>query len=685
MISYDDTPGERRFQKIVEYNKDHYALMDEHGKIIYSNRAIEGILGYSVEEYMQLDTRRLIHPDDWPQAQEFLQSLLAAPGITRTIEIRYRHRDGHYIWMEVNATNLLHDPDIGAIVSTSRDITESKQARNALVEERKLLRTLVDALPDPIYVKDPDSRFLLTNLSHTRLIGAASPDEVIGRTDFDFFPRELAGQYYADEQMVIQSGKALINREENTVDYQGNRLVVSTTRVPFRDSQGRIIGIVGITRDITERKKAEEALSAKLAEEQEFQQYLKALHEITIELTQINELDDFYKRAVELGRERLEFDRMALFLYDMETGLAIGTYGTDAAGKLVSEHHLRFRPAVATGLFMRALQQKERFIFDEAVPLYSNLQPVDTGWNAAAALWNGNESLGWLAVDNALHHQPASKSRLEILALYGLALGRLLAQKRTEVSLRQALEREQELSELKSRFISTASHEFRTPLATILASAESLAAYRHRMNDDQVNRKLAKITGHVGHLRDIIEDVLQLERIQSGRIEFNPAECDLDALCKDIIEEFQNAPDVTHELVYTTGQVTPVLRLDNRLMRQAISNLISNALKYSPAGQSVYVRLECRDGATILSVQDSGIGIPEADLKHLFEPFHRATNVGTISGTGLGLSITKQAIELHGGTIAVKSQVGAGTTFTVTIPFPAQDEERGLNDEQTGV
>jgi PAS domain S-box-containing protein len=257
----------------------------------------------------------------------------------------------------------------------------------------------------------------------------------------------------------------------------------------------------------------------------------------------------------------------------------------------------------------------------------------------------------------------------------------ITARKNMEADLRVALAKEKELGELKSRFASMVSHEFRTPLATIQALIETLSAYRHKLPDDQIDERLDKIKDQVGNLKDIMEDVLLLARMQSRRVEFNPAKVDLDALCRSVLDEFLSHTDTKHQLVYVCNDDLHEVMLDRKLMRQIIGNVLSNAIKYSPEGKTVYVNLEHVESAVILKVRDEGIGIPQADLKHLFEPFHRAANVGTISGTGLGLVIVKEVTELHGGTIAVESQVNVGTTFTIRIPISITGDD---DDENSG-
>ncbi|MFN8527093.1 MAG: PAS domain S-box protein [Anaerolineae bacterium] len=243
--------------------------------------------------------------------------------------------------------------------------------------------------------------------------------------------------------------------------------------------------------------------------------------------------------------------------------------------------------------------------------------------------------------------------------------------KRTEQVLRDALAKERELSELKTRFVSMASHEFRTPLATILALTETLMAYRHQFPDHQIDRRLQMIQEQIGYLRGIMDDVLLLARMQARRVDFNPAYLDLDGLCQSVIDEFQNRPNVTYQLVYHKKTDLPPIFLDGKLIRQILVNLVSNAIKYSPENSIVVIQLESSSDKLLLKVHDDGIGIPEPDAKHLFEPFHRGANVGTISGTGLGLVITKESVELHGGTITFESSPDTGTTFTVSLPFIA--------------
>ncbi len=244
--------------------------------------------------------------------------------------------------------------------------------------------------------------------------------------------------------------------------------------------------------------------------------------------------------------------------------------------------------------------------------------------------------------------------------------------RQVEDSLRKALNRERELGEMKSRFVSMASHEFRTPLTTIRVTTDLLRNYIDRMDETQRNSNFDKIQGEIEHLTALLEDVLTIGKAESGTMEFNPTRLNLDQFCRDILDEIQQTAAVA--IIYTPTIQAETSRVDAKLMRQIITNLVLNAIKYSADESAVYIDLICEPHRLVLRVTDEGIGIPAHEQELIFDAFHRADNVGMIPGTGLGLAITQQAVELHRGTITLESQAGVGTTFTVTIP---QSENNG--------
>lgn len=246
--------------------------------------------------------------------------------------------------------------------------------------------------------------------------------------------------------------------------------------------------------------------------------------------------------------------------------------------------------------------------------------------------------------------------------------------KLVEQELRIMLEQQRELNELKSRFVSMASHEFRTPLAIIRTTTDMLGAYRNRMDEATIDMRLDKIRAQITHMTALMDDVLTLARDQAGKSSFEAETADFDEFCRDIIDQLRSDVLVDHEIIYSCHPRPHILVFDRMLMLKVVNNLISNAIKYSPKGSTVTVEINRNADQTTLKVTDCGVGIPEADQARLFEAFHRGSNVGTVSGTGLGLTIAKQSIDAHGGTLRFVSREGEGTTFTVVIPAGARSE-----------
>ncbi len=240
---------------------------------------------------------------------------------------------------------------------------------------------------------------------------------------------------------------------------------------------------------------------------------------------------------------------------------------------------------------------------------------------------------------------------------------------KAEAAALEALERERELSELKSSIITTISHEYRTPLTTIQSSAEILENYIDTLKPERKLLHLQRIQKSVKHMTDLVSDVFFISKAEAERVEFNPMPLNLEQFCRELIEQMYSEANRQATIAFDSRGNCSDACMDERLLRQIFTNLLSNAIKYSPVGSTVRFDLECVDGVAQFRIQDEGIGIPDADISGLFESFYRASNVGTVPGTGLGLAIAKKCVDVHGGQITVESLVDVGTTFTVTLPL----------------
>lgn len=622
--------SEEKFRLLLDAAPVATIISDQAGRVSLVNRQAETLLGYGRSELTGQLVELLV--PDYARSNHVNNrtTYLAAPRVRPMglgMELYARRKDGSEVPVEIELS-YIDTRDGMMVMSFIIDITERKRVAAELEQQRSFLRNVIDVSPSMIFVKDYNGRFVLVNPSVATIYNTTI-DALIGKTDADFNPtRQEVADFLAADRMVIASGNMLFV-EEPLTSPTGKVYWLQTTKVPIVSADGQSKYVLGVSTDITERKEAEEALRTSEAKYRFLVETMRgglAVLDTAFRVTFVN--DRFcellgYSSAEVIGKQPMSF--------------------VDPADMPLVQSHLERRQSAESTSYELPLRHKDGH---QIYMLMSGSPLLDKQGN-----YNGSLVV---ATD-------------------------ITIQKQAEAALRQALAKEKELGDLKTRFVSMASHEFRTPLASILALVETVSAYRNKLSEEQIEQRLNKIKAQIEHLKNIMEDILMLSRMQARHVEFKPVPLDLDALSRSILDEFQSQAASKHRLEYTVSEGRRAVMLDGKLMRQLISNLVSNAIKYSPQGTVVRIHLEYTDSEVILKVSDEGIGIPEADLPHLFEPFHRAANVGTISGTGLGLVITQEAVDLHGGTITVESQLGVGSTFLVRIPISTGGGEK--NDE----
>lgn len=504
---------------------------------------------------------------------------------------------------------------------------ERMQAEEALHKSKEWFRNLVETTSDWVWEIDESGYYTYVSPKVRDLLGY-EPEEVLGKTPFDFMP-EAEGTYVANQFSFIVAAQRSFSGLQNTNIHKNGRVVVlETSGVPIFDTEETFRGYRGIDRDITERKKVEEALRMS-------ENHLRTIIEAEPECVKLIDADGTLLDVNASGLEILELNTL-----DEAIGKSIYSF-------IVPEYREAFKE-----LNQSVCQGNKGLLEFEII---------------------GNKGTRrWMET----HAVPLP--RQSDGAIVQLAITRdITERKRVEEEMRKALEREKELNELKSRFVTMTSHEFRTPLSTILSSTELLQHYSARFTEEKKQEHLKRIKTAIHRMVSLLNDVLVIAKVEAGKLELQPAPLDIEKLCQDLIEESQQISDDTHTINFVKkGERSPAY-MDGKLLQHIFSNLLSNAIKYSPQGGTIYFELAYEQDEVIFQVQDSGIGIPPEDVQRLFDSFHRATNVGTIPGTGLGLAIVKNCVDLHEGTITVTSQVGSGTTFIVKLPLIAKsDPER---------
>jgi two-component system sensor histidine kinase/response regulator len=604
--------SETRFRTAFENAPIGIALVDPEGSFLRGNRALCTMLGMSEEQLLQTTFQQITHPDDL--GPDLVQTRRAVAGeiSTFTLEKRYIRRDGQTIWVRI-VTSLLRD-ERGApryFITQIEDVTAKRDAAEALARERELMHTLMDHLPDAIYVKDIDSRFLRLNPATAVILGIEDPSQALGKTDFDFFPESLARQFFADEQHVITSGQSLLNRLEPQQEGETAAWWLTST-VPVRDATGAVVGIVGAGRDITERLRTEAALQASETRQRAL---LAALPDLMFCLDRSGTFLDYKADRLDdllippqqfLGRTVVEVLSTNVAALVMRTITRV----LDTGGMEIEEY---------------ALDTESEQVFFEA-------RFVAAGPDEVVVI-----------VRNVTERA------------------------RAEAELRAAKEAAEKANHLKSAFLSTMSHEVRTPLTSIVGYTDLL------LGNPALSSDFAEDLDHIArssrHLLALVNDLLDLSRIEAGAMPLRIERVPLTEVVAEALALL--APQIASKGLAVENCVPAHLMVaaDRQRLRQILLNQIGNAIKFTRVGM-VAINAQRTADQIQIAVTDTGIGIPAAALPRIFDEFRQADSSTTrrFGGAGLGLAIAKQLAELHGGHVSVFSDVGTGSTFTVHLP-----------------
>lgn len=621
------------------------------GRLIRTNLKLREMLGYSQQELKNRDLIEFTHPNDAIQDREFYE-LISGRRNSYHKEKRYIRKDGEIVWayLTVSLVRGANDQPLFTIPMIE-DITERKQAQEL---ERQLIASLQESeLRFRQFAENVRAVFWMVTPDHRNIIYISPAyDQIWGRNreDLSKNPSAWIEAIHPLDRDRVRAGVQLQAQQIQNQNYceleyrivrpDGSIRWIRDRGFGVHNEQGLLYRFVGVAEDITEHKQANLALQES---EQRFRQLAENISEVFWMIT----------------GERTNFIYVSP-AYENIWGRTCESLYENPRSWLEAVHPLDLDVVRA------ALKKQSEVGFDQD---YRIVRP--------------DGSIRWI-------HDRAFKIHDENGLLYrfvGIAED-ITDRKQAEIEAFNALIKERELGDLKSRFVSMTSHEFRTPLSTIQSSAELLERYRQRFSEEKQQLHLSRIKTAVAQMTQMLNDILIIGEVDAGKLEFKPAPLDLVTFCHGLVEELQLSSTNQKAIAFThqgdctfkpqnpeecevrqlddCGSSLPLM--DEKLLWRILSNLLSNALKYSPTGSLVEFDLSCLDNTVIFQIKDQGIGIPPEDQSRLFEPFHRANNVGTIQGTGLGLAIVKQCVELHQGEITVASFVG-NTTFTVRLPL----------------
>lgn len=517
-------------------------------------------------------------------------------------------------------SNSLEELQVGS--EELRQQSEELAASRELVEsERQRYQELFDFAPDAYLVTTPSGNIQQANLAAEKLLNV-SCDRLIGKPLIVYIPSEVRSNF-CTRLYLLQSGNEVRDWELPIQARHGvENLPVQTlcAAVPILDAQERVVGLRWLLRDMSDRQQA-----------QQLREKLSLLDQI-------------------LGASDAQIllcDRHGKFLYTSPNAArTLGLSQTDLLGK--TWQYLGFCSQIVENL---DAQRQE--VLTTNLPITAELSlPTAEGIKyfeyTISRMGNGINSIDAVVVD----------------------LKDITKQKQAEKEINKALEKQKEIAQQKNRFVSIISHEFRNSLHKIFLSADLLKTYNNhnKGTQKQKNQQLDCILTAAKQTKLVLDDILLVSQGETGKLQFQPRQLDLEKFCREIAEEIAATADKENTITFTAQGNTSAC-LDEKLLRFILINLLDNAIKYSPSGSTIEFDLISQDGEAIFQIKDFGIGISQTDQALLFNSFYRGSNVGKIEGIGLGLSIVKQCVDLHGGNIAIESEVGVGTKITVTLPL----------------
>jgi PAS domain S-box-containing protein len=514
------------------------------------------------------------------------------------------------------------------------DVTAEKRAEQQLAHERDLLRALLDNAPDAIYFKDTQSRFLRASSALAKKFGYKSADQLIGKTDHDLFSKEHADAARKDELRIMETGKALLGFVEKETWPDGKTAWALTSKLPLRDASGRLVGTLGISKDITEEKLAQERLERAEAN-------FRGIVE--------NAVDGIFQTTPD-GRY-LSANQALASMYGFKTTEELIRSRTDIEHQLYVDPHRRDE-------FRRILRDHDRLEHFESQVFRKDRSIIWISENARAVRNEDGDLLYYEGTVEDITEQKRAEEELS----------------RANVELAAARDAALESARAKSQFLANTSHEIRTPMNAIIGYSRLLLDTP--MSAEQ--REYAEtVRESAQSLLTILNDILDLSKIESGKVTFEELDFDPREVAEETVELLaERAYGKGLEISLNVAQDVPSrVTGDPGRWRQVITNLLGNGIKFTEVGE-IDVRLEVASLASqnVLlrcSVRDTGIGISESAQKKIFEAFTQADGSTTrrYGGTGLGLAISRQLAQQMGGDILVQSTEGVGSTFGFTASF----------------
>lgn len=612
---------------------DIYIFDVDSGKTLFANRPTN--LGIDPQLSMEVssgyfDSR--VHPDDRPRYDDFHQRLAASPdGAYVEGEFRMKRADGTWMWRSYR-NMVLHRHEDGTpsqYLGTVEDVTARKQIEMALSESQHMFQQVTETAPMQIFIYDYD---LQRNIFENRASDLGFDNDIIVEASANFFTNlvhEDDRQKHDEimEKLLTAADGEMLDNEFRMRASDGSYMWRYYRYTPFaRRPDGSLKQFLGTVLNVDERKRASNAL---IDNEEKLRLITDNIHDL-VSLAdadlKFRYLTPSHIRVLGYKPEEL-LDKSAFELVHPDD-LELVKVKTIAAMEKLQSDTMEFRYRHRDGYYIW-METTGSVILD-----------ANGNFGGAVFVSRDISERRWM--------QRAMLEQEKLLVM---------------------LQKEQELSSLKTRMMSRLSHELRTPLAVISTSADLLELYWLRMSEAQRNDRLQQIKTQIKHFTSMLDNMSLVVKGISYNLDFAPSPYDLRQTCEALIVELKDLLHSQHEVRLELKGDTHVVNSDEQLVYLILTHLLANALKYTPPSKQIVIVGEVKDDEIVLQVRDEGIGIPEDERERILEPFYRGTNIGEVPGLGIGLTIVKDAVDSMNGSLSIDSEVGVGTTITVAVPL----------------
>jgi PAS domain S-box-containing protein len=551
-----------------------------------------------------------------------------------------------------------HEGNIIGTFGISKDITEKKNLEDALHLKQIQLEAIIRNSPDQIYYKDRNSKFIFCNAPVALLAGCASEKDIIGKSDFDFYPHHLAQQYFNDEQTLMEMDQPFLNHEEPILDNQTGELRWNlSSKVPVKDANGKVIGLVGFNRDITDRKKSDMERQVN--------------YEITQGITTTSNLDELLKLIHTSLAKVVYAENCFVALHNEETGLFSFPYFVD---KLDSPPLPSSTGKSCTAYVFRTV--KPLLLTQDAFDKLAEQDEVKLVGSHSAS-WIGiplqtpSKVLGVLVLQHYEKNDVYSERDVQFLVSIGSQIAMAIERKKAEEEILLKNELLQASNVEKDKFFSIIAHDLRGPLSSFVAASQIITEEIQAMSIEEIKAITISIKTSATSIYSLLENLLEWSRLRRGGFDFIPEMLNLERRVStsiEVLSESARQKGIELEISIPTDIY---IFADNNMTDAIIRNLVSNAIKFSNSGSKIHISAAPgKNNFVEVKISDTGIGMTWELQSKMFLMNEKTSRPGTAGelSTGLGLLLCKEFVEKHNGKIWVESEVGKGSTFYFTLP-----------------